>query len=247
MSQFKFKDFIFNKLFTLRFHTEDTYKTATGKGILQRFLEIGSEYFDDEVISPIDNYLDIIDVDKTPEPYLNILWEYFGYLPYAYGIINIGKPFTKADLATWINNSFPLVDHRNLLKYAISLYKIRCTAEFYTILGKFYNIEIYLEESAQQQDTYPTRYNEVAYYNRDNDYDQLRGCLECVEIIATIKVSASTYQYLEDNNRILEAQNALIMVLNKYLPINVKPLTTNTLTIVADSNLNLLYIDSPNV
>ena len=247
MSQFKFKDNIFTRFFSKRFHGEDPYKDITGKGILQRFLEIGAEYLDDEIIPTIDNYLDIIDVDKAPDQYINILWEYFGYIPYAYGVINVGKPFTKADLATWVNNSFPMVDYRNLLKYAISLYKIRCTEKFYTVLGKFYNIEIHLEESPAQQDTNPTRYDDRAYYDTDRDYDQSRDCLECVEMIATITISESVYQYLEDNNQLTIAAEALILILNKYIPINVKPLTPSTLSLISDPNLNKLYIDSPNV
>ena len=88
MKSFKsFKDYIFTHLFPYEYKVEDTYKDINGKGILERFIDICSEYFDKEVIPEIDNFTDIIDIDKTPGIFLNYIWEYFGYIPYAYGVL----------------------------------------------------------------------------------------------------------------------------------------------------------------
>lgn len=45
------------------FKEQDTYK-VDGKGILERFLEICGNYFQEDITKDIDNILDIIDIDK---------------------------------------------------------------------------------------------------------------------------------------------------------------------------------------
>ena len=56
MKSFKsFKDYIFTHLFPYEYKVEDTYKDINGKGILERFIDICSEYFDKEVIQLTDN------------------------------------------------------------------------------------------------------------------------------------------------------------------------------------------------
>lgn len=54
------------------YKAQDTYK-VNGKGILERFLEICGEHFEDYITKDIENILDIIDIDKAPDMYLNIL------------------------------------------------------------------------------------------------------------------------------------------------------------------------------
>ena len=49
--------------FMSRFKEQDTYK-VDGKGILERFLEICGNYFQEDITKDIDNILDIIDIDK---------------------------------------------------------------------------------------------------------------------------------------------------------------------------------------
>ena len=51
------------------FKEQDTYK-VDGKGILERFLEICGNYFQEDITKDIDNILDIIDIDKTQQRYL---------------------------------------------------------------------------------------------------------------------------------------------------------------------------------
>ena len=48
------------------YKAQDTYK-VNGKGILERFLEICGEHFEDYITKDIENILDIIDIDKTPD------------------------------------------------------------------------------------------------------------------------------------------------------------------------------------
>lgn len=63
---------------------QDTYK-VNGKGILERFLEICGEHFEDYITKDIENILDIIDIDKTPDMYLNFLGNFLEKCPLLMG------------------------------------------------------------------------------------------------------------------------------------------------------------------
>lgn len=147
MSRFKFKEWLFSNFFPSYYKENDTYKDENGKGILERFIEVCSEYFDDNITPNIDNLLDQIDPDTAQSLFLNYIWEYFGYLPFAWGVL-IGNndedwDFSKDQISRWMNTltAFPKADARKMLKYAISLYKIRGTEAFYQILGRFYGVQ----------------------------------------------------------------------------------------------------------
>lgn len=149
MSQFNnFRDYIFKNLFPYWYQENDSYKDNAGKGILQRFIEVCAEYFDNEVMPEIDNMVDNIDVDKTSTLFLNYIWQYFDYIPYAYGVLVNNSPYTKDNINSWLSNpeGFPKADTRAILKYAVSLFKIRGTYPFYRILGRFYGVNIVFEE-----------------------------------------------------------------------------------------------------
>lgn len=150
MSRFKFKEWLFSNFFPSYYKENDTYKDENGKGILERFIEVCSEYFDDNITPNIDNLLDQIDPDTAQSLFLNYIWEYFGYLPFAWGVL-IGNndedwDFSKDQVSRWMNTltAFPKADARKMLKYAISLYKIRGTEAFYQILGRFYGVQFTL-------------------------------------------------------------------------------------------------------
>lgn len=161
MSNFSFKDYIFNKLLPRYFKDKDTYKDQNNKGILERFMEVCSEYLDTDIMADtevddpvlltnqpgLDNIIKLIDPDVTPELFLNYLWEFLGEIPYGYGLLINGTEYNPKDYSAWLSKKpFPVADSRRLLKYAISLYKIRGTEKFYNILGKFYGVDIYLRE-----------------------------------------------------------------------------------------------------
>ena len=143
MKSFKnFKAYVFTHLFPIYYKENDTYKDEEGKGILERFIDSCTGYIDDNIMPDIDNFMDLLDVEKTPELFLNYFWEYFDYIPYAYGVLTRGEPYTKENVYKWLNSSegFPKADTRKILKYAISLFKIRGTEDFFTVLGRFYGV-----------------------------------------------------------------------------------------------------------
>lgn len=149
MSQFKFKGWILKNYFPQYFKDEDTYKDDQGRGILERFLDVCGEYFDNDVVSSIENLSKQIDIDQADTLFLNYWWEYFGELPLAWGILTNGIAHWEPQYnktIKWTNTikNYPKADSRKALRYIISLYKIRGTSLFYEVLGRIYGIRINL-------------------------------------------------------------------------------------------------------
>ena len=120
-----------------KFKESDTYK-VDGKGILERFLDICSNYIEEFVTPDIDNALDLIDLNNVPSIYLNYIWEYLGSIPFAYGVSVDKDKFdqyynglkSKEELEAlskiWtLNKKGPVVLSetrvRSILKYAIKI------------------------------------------------------------------------------------------------------------------------------
>lgn len=257
MKSFKsFKQWVFLNLFPAYYKDYDTYKDKNGKGILERFIEVCSNYLDTDIIPDIDNFMDILDVDVTPDIFLNYFWEYFDYIPYAYGVLVKGVPFTKENVASWLNtpDGFPKADTRSILKYAVSLYKIRCTRDFYTILGRFYGVRFELEEilfedgysnkpsnnpginyrliGAVFEDVVSTYSGENEYYGDWKGLYPYGDCTSCITIKANIYIPKGMYDAIQDN--IDNVKNAFVNLLNKYIPVNVKPFTKDTIKLISE-------------
>jgi hypothetical protein len=201
-----FRDYIFKNLFDYYYKANDTYQDSEGKGILERFIEVCSSYFDNEVMPDIDNFMDCLDVDKTNPIFLNYLWEYFGFIPYSYGVITKGEPYTEENLERWLkeDRGFPTADCRSMLRYAISLYKIRGTKRFYEILGKFYGVTFILtevDEDTKQRiaDTSDgsVNYDLLSHFDSSSaTFDTETGCWECVPMILTINIPKGKWDYM---------------------------------------------------
>lgn len=261
MKSFKsFKQWVFPNLFPAYYKDYDTYKDKNGKGILERFIEVCSNYLDTDIIPDIDNFMDILDVDVTSDIFLNYFWEYFDYIPYAYGVLVKGTPFTKENVASWLNtpDGFPKADTRSILKYAVSLYKIRCTQDFYTILGRFYGVRFELEEilfedghsngysnkpsnnpginyrliGAVFEDVVSTYSGENEYYGDWKGLYPYGDCTSCTTIKANIYIPKGMYDAIQDN--IDNVKNAFVNLLNKYIPVNVKPFTKDTVELISE-------------
>lgn len=253
MSKFKFKDYIFRNLFPFWFREKDSYKDSEGRGILQRLVDVCAEYFDthimeDESNQPgLDNIIDLIDYDTTPELFLNYLWEFLGEIPYAYGLIIQNKPYDKDDLRDWLKQySFPKTNPRELLKYAVSLYKIRGTIEFYEILGRFYGMNLAMIETENGgtpgtiDDTIPTYDHLVlaTYINEDGDEvihtyslssDEIRApypegnCVSCLYFLVKVSLKdASLWEKILADSKLAEAKEIIAALIEKYLPIHCK-------------------------
>lgn len=229
MRQFKYKTGLFSKFFN-QYHKEfDTYKDSEGKGLLERFVEICGEYIDDNIIKDIESLTDNIDFDTCPETFISYWWEYFGYIPYAYSILNINPTPSYYD----INNlqiRYPNPNSREVLKYAISLYKIRCTSLFYEVLGRFYRVYFeFIPVNFSELAIPETKYDKHVKYDKKYQYDQ-NNCLECLKYTVVIHISQGTHDYLEAENLWPEAYKAFLLILNKYLPLHVELLTNDDIS-----------------
>lgn len=142
----------------------DTYKNKDGKGIFERYLEIFGNYFEDHIVEDTSTITDIIDIENCDEPYLNHLWEFLGQMPFAQSPqVDIEKwkvyfnGFDSKDENNWKEactiptNSSTDFDQdsdtiKALIKYSISLFKIRGTQQFFEILFRIYGLNCEIGE-----------------------------------------------------------------------------------------------------
>lgn len=129
-----FKDWIFT-LFPLRFKRDDTYKDANDKGLLERFMESFGDEIDNEIIPYIENYLDIFDA-------LNVSDELLGHLA-----DTLGNP---PDTLGYPDK------YRLLLKYLVSLNKLKGTIPAYELLFKIFGVNIVIDEFEIDKHFYDT-------------------------------------------------------------------------------------------
>ncbi len=199
------------------FKNTDTYKVG-GKGILERFLEICGEYLEDDITPDIENTLDLIDLDKTDTLYLNYLWELLGEIPFANSPI-IDK--TKWDMyhnGTLSNDELNRISNdwvipkgglislddtrvRDLLKYTLTLLKIRGTKKFFETLFRIYGIECTINDNGSSNEgLYAKLTSTDSGSNLDNiTTDTHQQCDECL----TIGIDVSTYYHYSDNHGLI--------------------------------------------
>ena len=272
MRQFKFKEWVFKNLLPFYYQEKDTYPDALGKGILQRFMEVCSGYFDTEILEDqgtqpgLDNILNLIDPEITPELFLNYLWEFLGEIPYAYGLIIQGKVYNKDDLRGWLfeNKDFPGADPRNLLRYAVSLYKIRGTDQFYKVLSTFYGVRVELVETTDGGNpgdddlipnhdhlvlaTYPSGNDEViATYplgSTDVRAPYPDGdCYSCLYFLIKLGIGKDLYDKLVREGRLETVKTVIQGIVEKYLPIHcaacIRPFIIESLTVRRISSITM--------
>lgn len=207
--------------FPYYFKEQDTYK-VDGRGILERFLEICGEYFQDNITTDIDNTLDLIDLDHTPEYCLNYIWELLGELPFAYGNSIDKAKFDKhyngllpaselnALKNTWtLPKQGPVVlsetEVRNLLRYAVSLIKIRGTKQFFEIMFRVYGFSVEISDPTEahtlsdgscssiytKRPLSENKYDEALFDSSKHTSDINSGCKQCIPINVNIVTNPS--------------------------------------------------------
>lgn len=235
--------------FPYTYKERDTYK-VNGQGILERFLEICGTYLEEYITPDIENELELIDLDKVPTMYLNYLWEYLGSIPFAYGVSIDKEKFdryynglqSKEELEAlskvWtIQKKGPVVLNetkvRNILKYAITLTKIRGTKRFFETIFKLYGFEcvvvdpVYGATSTFNSwlDDLPTFDSE--YYKYDTaKFDEDPRCSQCItvnfDISCVIGFMDINSEYFYDSKAILYCGNydGLLDLYSKVLDYN---------------------------
>lgn len=141
------------------FKEYDSYKDSSGKGFLEKFLNICGSYLQTEPLADLRAYLESQSIENIDELYIKNLWEFLGEFPYlqeVYFDYNIfvstfnGNNYEEAkeaakyeqpSLLTWTNSQYT---QRKILPYIIALYKIRGTDEFFNIIFRIFNITNYV-------------------------------------------------------------------------------------------------------
>lgn len=190
------------------FKEQDTYK-VNGKGILERFLEICGSYFQDNITSDIDNILDLIDIDKTQQRYLNYLWEFLGELPFARTGEHTGVPNLSDEQI------------RTILKYSISLLKIRGSRKFFEILFNMYGLTCTIVDPTDGEmdkwekvdPLYDTDYSGYDKYN----YDKIYGCAQCIEV----GISIGGHGFTSPTKEFKAFKQSIDKLFDRFLPYNV--------------------------
>lgn len=120
----KFKTWIFTR-FPYFYKQFDTYKDANDQGLFERYISAFGEELDDEVVPLIDNVLDILDAQITPDRFLTHLSESLGSPP---------------------DVSITPAQYRNLLSYIVDFYKIKGTIQAYELFFYFMGFELTINE-----------------------------------------------------------------------------------------------------
>ena len=229
------------KLLPYYFTEKDSYKVE-GKGILERYLEVCGTYFKEELEEPIGNLLDIIDLDSpVSDAYLNFIWEFLGCIPYAQGSLVQENNWAKynnnvANQVIWKTQSDLTVPRarKDIIKYAISLYKIRGTLDFYNILLSFYGLSCTIHDTSGDNDKpggdNPNSSGSLAvpYYDRkisydfNTHYDLTSDCNSCAEVNLVVSVPHNL-PGVDPSKATLDASVAsrILLLLNRFRPINV--------------------------
>lgn len=199
------------------FKKNDTYKNEEGKGILERFLSVCGDYFKSNISDRIDTLLDIMDLDfdssslSDDDPrkeyehlFLNQIWEFLGEIPYGYSALYNNN----SDGNPWIINAsiIPRAECKRLLKYAISLYKIRGTLDFYNILLRFYGLSCKVLDPSgipgSPNGFYGRIYrdkNSVVLRDKDNEYLGIKESGEYQDNVPYISYDSDLVYDLEDS------------------------------------------------
>lgn len=220
------------------YKAQDTYK-VNGKGILERFLEICGEHFEDYITKDIENILDIIDIDKAPDMYLNFLWQFLGEMPFAYGNTIDAQKWAEyfngfysdsklQELSKlWIiPKEGPLTltstQVRNILKYSISLFKIRGTSEFFEIMMRLYGLTCVVTDPAKA-DSYDgwvkgnPHFDQYYQYDDKYTYDNTFDCSQCIPV--TFRLTG--HGYTSNSAAFRKFREAVEAFFKRFIPYHV--------------------------
>lgn len=218
------------------FKNTDTYKVE-GKGILERFLEVCGEYLEDDITPDIENTLDIINIKNIDPLYLNYLWELLGEIPFGSNMA-IDKDqwdryydgtLSKEELTQLSKNwvipkegiiSLDETQIRTLLKYSLTLLKIRGTKKFFETLFKIYGIGCTITEVDGYDKGLYAKLTRTDYSSNIDDIttDTHQQCDECL----TININISTRYYYSDKYGLIlmGSDEVFFMGKNNYISID---------------------------
>lgn len=220
-----------------------TNLNSSGRGILERFLEICGKYFNRIIKFKIDNILDVINIDnpKTYYPsFIEYIWEFLGKIPFAkkFGV----KPFYLTE-----------DQQKDLVRYSIPLFQKRGSKEFFETLFRIYSndvnnlsaeVEVVEESIGWDEDPIEgtpyisPKFDVDDFDDPDINYDGYYKIKQYSDVIFFIDY---TSEEQEDINSSIDAIKALI---DRFTPLNINPyLIFNNEFILDDYTLVLEYYD----
>lgn len=223
-------------LFPSYFKENDSYK-VDGKGLLQRFLDICGNYFQQYPLADLDSFLENLDVNKTNIIFIQNFWKFFGELPFAQGPIIDGKIFTDAftgfnfdeALNQALRSQTPFtggdanLNYRKLIQYSISLFKIRGTRQFFDIMFRLYGVTVFIGTPTNEdpfESDIITRFDlESTQYDRVT-YDHYYRCKNCSEVTFTITPPDT----LSSQTNVLSFANQMRAFIERFVPFYINPL-----------------------
>lgn len=152
---------VVNKL-PFYYHRNDTYKDASGKGILIRFLGMLGISIQEDLVEPLENFINELDPETATSKFLSLL------------AFTVGSPIDILGTDA---------SYRLRLMQAVSLYKLKGTAKSYRLLFNILGYTVTVEElflPDMRYDiglTYDTDNDGTIPYQYDNDKCR-QGCVE---------------------------------------------------------------------
>lgn len=241
-------------LFPYYYKENDSYK-VDGKGLLERFLNICGDYFQKHPLADLDNFLEILDINKTNIIFVNNFWKFFGELPFAQGPVIDPELFQKAftgfnfdeaiKQATVSNEAYTgvtNVDYRSIITYAVSLFKIRGTRQFFDIMFRLYgmNVQIQIPEGEDPfQKDHTTHFDlEDTQFDKVT-FDNYYRCQNCSDVTFLITLPAN--QSSKKQSEALSYINQVRSFIERFVPFYINPVIQvygnalyNTVTIKVD-------------
>lgn len=239
-------------LFPYYFKENDSYK-VDGKGLLERFLNICGNYFQQHPLADLDSFLENLDVNKTNIIFVQNFWKFFGELPFAQGPVidpeiftktftgfNFDEAISKATRSTEPYTGKDSIDYRSIIKYAISLFKIRGTQQFFEIMFRLYGMNVtivlpegenpFLKDSTSRFDLEDSQYDKTTF---DNYY----RCQNCSEVTFQLGIPDSLKSALQ--SEILPYINQVKSFIERFVPFYITPV----IKVTGQSTFNQVKIE----
>lgn len=220
------------------FKEEDTYKDGNGKGILERFLNTLGQYLSDDILQPLKDEQHIIKLAASSPRLVNFIWELFSFIPYSYGVLldnNKQGLYDKSNPEAWVDvdtDLKPRAAFRDLLSYAVQLYKIRGTLEFYPTLLKFYGYSctvVDISGTLEDPDSLVSE-NYIPYMDSGLNMDE--------EVTMDISDTGSrAFSTIElsitiDHENTSDFRTRLYLLLNHFRPVYINEFNADNVTII---------------
>jgi phage tail-like protein len=193
-----FINYLFSKL-PKYFKEQDTYKDQNDQGLLERYLSIFGLELDEQVYPLIQDYLNNVDPLQADSKFLSSI------------AFNLGNPpdFTQDEH-----------EYRLLLSYAITIFKIKGTAQSYNLLFQLFGLTCTIVEIEAPE---LIRYDDNNLYDNSVIYDtECDGCTyyslfygsvndDCVPPLFDATISESKVQRILDLIYFIEPINAKLL------------------------------------